>query len=145
MPADIASKPYDVNKEYAHAYICKKYPMLRLVFKRKEKQGDVEQYVGFLKHAPGGIFQTNDSEVAAFLDEIVENGEHGHLIEKIDHAELGALMSAAEPERARVNRGPTSSRQTEKSEVPPDEGEERAPTAAKGPKRGRPAKETVEA
>lgn len=135
MPADIASKPYDSKREYAHVYLCRKYPMLRLVFKRKKQQGDTEQYIGFLKHAAGGVFQTSDKEVAAYLDELISEGEHGHLIEKISHAELGDILSAVPAEKTRVNRGPTSTRQTDKSEEPaPEESAPRLTSAAKGPK-----------
>ncbi len=147
MAADIASKPYDPSREYKHVYLCRKYPMIRLVYKRKEKAGDSEQYIGFLKHAAGGIFQTDSNEVAEFMDALIKDGEHGHQFEKITHEELGDLLSSVPAEQTRVNRGPTASRQTEKSEEPePTESAPRRASGAKGPKGRRVAEpEEVEA
>jgi hypothetical protein len=144
MAKDLASKPFDPKKEYDHVFLCRKYPMIRLVFKRREKAGDAEQYIGFLKHeAVGGVFQTNDKEVAEFLDSVIADGEHGHEFERIDHAELADMIASAEPVRTRVNRGAMASRQTERSEIPEDQPEaQRQPSASKGPrsKAGRPKK-----
>lgn len=144
MAADIQSKPFDANREYAHTYICRKYPMIRIVYKRKEKVGDIEQYIGFLKHAAGGIFQTDDNKVGAFLDELLSDGEHGHEFEKISHEELGSLLASVPAEQTRVNRGPTASRQADKSEEVPDETKPRKVSGAKGPKK-KPEAEPVEA
>lgn len=142
MPADIASKPYDPEREYKHVYICRKYPMLRMVYERKQKAGDVERYIGFLKHAAGGIFQTDDKDVAAYLDSFIDENEHGHTIEKISHEDLGAELAAVPASQTRVNRGPMASRQADRADEPaPQETPKRAVGAARGPKRGQPKKD----
>ncbi len=139
MAGDNKSRAYSPDEKHEHVYLCKKWPQLRMVYVRvgdeKHVKGQAEKYLGFLQTAAGGIFQTNNDAVAAYIED-TEAFKDG-VIEKLTHEELGKILLMT-PAESKVTTGPVgTAEETERKPEPvaPDERERPVPKAAKGVKR----------
>lgn len=163
MAGDIKSIPYSIEKVHQFVFLCKQWPELRLVYQRKERNGDPpEKYIGFLRTAAGGIFQTNNEEVAKFIRDLeqfsgaeeefkkilLEQHDNDYSdfeakgIWELSHDFLGRLLRRAPASGQQVVQGPVGTVQGQKPKrepVAPLEEPPAEPVASKGPRRRTPA------
>lgn len=134
MAADLKSVPYNIEKPHMHVFRCERFPELRIVYERKERPTDPnEKYLGFLRSAAGGIFQTNDEKVANFIRSL-PLFEEGIIVES-NHEELGDMLSTAKvPERVSLGALGTVPSGTGAPDRPAEEPPAN-PRAAKSPRR----------
>lgn len=134
MAADVKSRPYNPKDPYEHCYVSAKYTNYRVVYERAEGKGTKDRYLGFLHMAVGGVFQTNDEKIAAYI-EALDDFKDGDIV-KVTHAELGEMMSESPADEEKVSQGAVgTTRAKAPLPAPPLEDAPPEPRAARGPRR----------